>query len=267
MALGGVNWKRVVHGYDAGRFGVGRAHFTQASGYGKLLRKHYRTLSAESLVPDANVQLDRDGTVMVNAVDVLDVDGRDPAALSRARRIAEKESVHLVAFLRREIPGMEEARIVQFAPEMYVRETRHIRGLFWIDARYIWEGSRPYDTVALGSYPLDVHPVTKDAIGGDGCAPDSHVYGIPLRALIVQGFSNLAIVGPAISATHDAAGSLRVLPTTIAEGEAVAAACALSRHTGDDLQNIALNASLVRELRQDLAQRGVLPGFSLSLRR
>lgn len=267
FALGGVNWKRVVHGYDAARFGNGRAHDNQASGYGRLFRKRYRSLSAQSLVPDANFQLERDGTVMVNAVDVLDVDGRDAVALQRARRIAVKESVHLVAFLRREVPGMEAARIVRFAPEMYVRETRHIRGMFWIDAQYVWDGSLPYDTVALGSYPLDVHPVTRDANGGDGWASDSHVYGIPLRALIVQGFSNLAVVGAAISATHDASGSLRVLPTTIAEGQAVAVACALSRRTGEDLRAIALHAQLVRRLRQDLAQRGLLGEFSLSLRR
>lgn len=267
FALGGVDWKRVVHGYDADRFGTGRAHDTQASGFGRLLRRHYRALSAQSVVPDANFQLERDGTVMVNAVDVLDVDARNAAALRRARRIAETESLHLVAFLRREVPGMEGARIVQFAPELYVRETRHVRGLFWIDAQYIWNGSRPYDTVVLGSYPLDVHPVTKDASGGDGWAPEPHVYGIPLRALIVKGFSNLAIVGPAISATHDAAGSLRVLPTTIEEGEAVAGACALSSETGEDLRGIALDASLMRLLQQDLAERRLLPDFSLSLRR
>jgi hypothetical protein len=214
FALAGVKWKRVnPQGGD------------QAAGYEDLVRK-YRPLSPRAAVPDANFQLNFDGTVTVNAVDVFGVDGTREASIADARRIAEAESLHFTAFLRTHLDGFARARIARFAPDLYVRETRHVRGLMLIDGNYIWNGERPYDTVALAAYPLDVHPVRPGAWGGDGWAEIPHVYGIPLRALVVYGFRNLVMAGPSISATHTASGSLRVLPTTIAEGEAAGQACA-----------------------------------------
>lgn len=198
--LGGVEWKQVnPQGGD------------QAAGLRDVLQD-YRPLSKRAIAPDANLQLNTDGTAMVNAIDILDVDGRSAESLANARTIAIAESSHFTAFLRTHVPGFEHAYIARFAGEMYVRETRHVRGLSWIDAQYIWSGERPYDTVTLAAYPLDVHPVHMGDHGGVGWAEVSHVYGIPLRALVVSGFSNLAVVGPAISATHDASGSVRVLP-------------------------------------------------------
>jgi len=240
--LRGVDWARALASFDPRRDGLGRS---------KILKK-YRPLSDRAVVRDANFQLQRDGTVMVNAIDIVGVDGRNAGSLASARVLARRESRNLVRFFRRSLPGFARASIARFAPQMYVRETRHVLGLFRIDGKYVWSGSRTYDTVVLASYPIDVHPVTADAVAGDGWAAEPHVYGIPLRALIVAGFENLAIVGPAISATHDAAGSLRVLPTTVAEGESAGNACAASIRTGRNLSSL-------RALRARLGEQGRLP--------
>jgi hypothetical protein len=237
FTLTGVDWRRVNPGGG-----------NQSAGYADVVSR-YHSLNARAVVPDANFQLNADGTVMVNAIDVYGVDGRKPQSLREARAIAVAESAHFVPFLRREIPGFEHARIARFAADFYIRETRHVGGLVWINGNYIWNGERPYDTVVLAAYPMDVHPVRPGDSGGDGWAEIPRVYGIPMRALVPRGFSNLAVVGPSISASHDAAGSVRVIPTTIAEGEAAGDACAVAHERGVDLRLIALSHSLVAQVR------------------
>lgn len=241
FTVSGVVWARVNPQGDR-----------QAAGYAGALRA-YHPRSPRAIVPDANFQLNADGSVMVNAIDILGVDGRSEASRREAIAIAKNESAHFVAFMRQHFDGFQRARIARFAAKLYVRETRHVRGLVWLDGSYVWNGTRPYDTIALAAYPLDVHPVRKGASGGDGWAEISHVYGVPLRALVVYGFNNLAVAGPSISASHTAAGSLRVTPTTIAEGEAAGAACAQSVMRGYSLQHIALTPSLVLPLQHALA--------------
>jgi hypothetical protein len=241
MMLAGVDWKRVnPQGGD------------QSAGYA-FLAQAYHPLSKRAIVPDANFQLNGDGTVAVNAIDILGVDGRSRASVLEATRIARAESINLVPFLRTHIAGFEHARIARFAPQLYIRETRHVRGLMWINGTHIWNGRRPYDTVVLAAFPMDVHPVRADAVGGDGWAEEPKLYGIPLRALVAYGFENLALAGPSISATHTASGSVRVVPTTIAEGEALGAACAQSVLHGHTIREMALTPHLVQRLRQLLA--------------
>jgi hypothetical protein len=256
--LGGVDWTRVVAGYDPDRFGPGSAGGAQAAGYSRLLAE-YVPLSKRAIVPDANFQLQQDGTVMVNAVDVLGIDARNPEQVRLARAIAEKESQHLTAFLRSRVPGFERAYVARFASALVVRETRHVLGLTTITPNYIWQGKRAADTVALADYPLDVHPVVRSASGGAGWAEAPHVYGIPLRALVTRDLADLAIASPAISATHEAEGSVRVIPTTIDEGEAAAAACAVAVRHKATLARVARSMPLVRDVQQDLVMRGALP--------
>lgn len=237
FTLAGVDWTRVnPNGGD------------QAAGYADVLSR-YHPLNARAVVPDGNFQLNADGTVTVNAIDVFGVDGRKARSLAQGRAIAVAESQHLVPFLRAHVDGFQHARIARFAQDLYLRETRHVAGLVWLDGDYIWDGVQPYDTIARAAYPIDVHPVRPGASGGDGWAEVPRVYGIPMRALIPRGFRDVAVVGPSISASHDAAGSVRVLPATIAEGEAAGDACALADARGTDLRHTALTRSLVAQVR------------------
>ncbi|HEV8020200.1 MAG TPA: FAD-dependent oxidoreductase [Candidatus Lustribacter sp.] len=260
FSLDGVDWPEVARGYDVALDGAGGVDGRRAWGYAKLM-DGYRPASPDELVRDLNLGREADGTVSVNAIDVLGIDGRSASDLVRARTITEDDAPNLIAYLRPRLAGFRDARISGFAPAVYVRETRHVLGLAWLTADDVWDGVLPDDRIGLSSYPLDLHPVT--ATDRPAYAPVRHVYGVPFGALVPRGFTNLLLAGPSISASHEAAGSARVIPTTIEEGEAdgVAAALAGERH----LSFITLDETprLIATLQSELRRNGaILDGAS-----
>jgi hypothetical protein len=255
FTLTGVDWRAVERSYRAARFGPGGATDRRAWGYGSLMQQYW-PLSADVVVRDLNFGHEDGGSVTVNAIDVLGIDGRIAGDLDRARTIAQIESPHLVAFLQTHLPGFAHARIGRYADSIYVRETRHFFGIERLTADDIWGGKVPEDTIGLSSYPLDLHPVT---IGDrPAFAPVRHVYGVPLGTLIPRGFTNLILAGPAISASHIASGSVRVIPTTIEEGEAAGAAAAQAEAHHITLAALATSMPEIAELRDDLRAHGAI---------
>lgn len=253
FTLQGVDWEAVQRAYDVARDGPGGVEGRRAWGYGGLMRGYWPA-SPDELVRDLNLGHEDDGTVTVNAIDVLGIDGRSASELERARAIAEDDAPSLIAYLRPRLAGFADARIAGYAGAVYVRETRHVLGLTWLSADDVWNGVLPADRIGLSSYPLDLHPVTaNDRLA---FAPIRHVYGVPFGALVPRGFTNLLIAGPAISASHEAAGSARVIPTTIEEGEADGAAAALARERRVPMAAIDREPELMAALQAELRRSG-----------
>jgi hypothetical protein len=242
FTLGGVDWPGLARSYDVERYGPGGAVERRAWGYTEVMRA-YRPAFADIVVRDLNLGLQPDGAVTVNAIDVCGIDGLDRTQLDDAKRQTELEAPRLVAYLRDRLPGFQDARVGIFAPDVYVRETRHIEGLERLTASDVWFGRIPPDSIGLSSYPLDLHPV--DPTDEPAYAPERHVYGIPFGALVPKGFTNLLLASPAISASHVASGSARVIPTTIEEGEADGHASAIALRRDETFLDLALRPSAV----------------------
>jgi hypothetical protein len=259
FTIEGVEWPAVVHGYNARVDGPGGALDRRAWGYSTLMDA-YRPTSPDVLVRDLNLGHEDDGSVSVNAIDVLDIDGRSPSDLIRARTLTEAEAPHVLAYLREHVPGFADARIGRFADAVYVRETRHVLGTEWLTASDVWNGTMPADRIGLGSYPLDLHPVT--ATDTLAYAPIRHVYGVPFGALVPRGFTNLLIASPSISASHVAAGSARVIPTTIEEGEAAGAATAFARKRHLSIAELAAAPADIAQLQDDLREHGAVLDYT-----
>jgi hypothetical protein len=251
----GVDWQRIFAGYSRARYGRGGATDRRAWGFAKLLPA-YRPLSPDVVVRDLNLGREPDGEVTVNAINVLGIDGRYPGEIARARAISEDETPNLLAFLRARLAGFETAALSRYASAVYVRETRHFAGLERLTAGDVWSGKIPADTIGLASYPLDLHPVT--ASDKLAYAPIRHVYGIPLGALVPRDLANVILASPAISATHIAAGSARVIPTTIEEGEAAGVAAALAQREHLAFTTLAHDADAIADVREDLRKNGAI---------
>jgi hypothetical protein len=174
--------------------------------------------------------------------------------VQQGRQLAVAELPSVEAFLRATAPGFARARVTGAAPHLYVRETRHIIGLYRMTAQDIMHERVFADRIAVASYPMDLHPYARHQV--NLLRPVRRVYTVPFRALVPLKVDRLMVVGKALSATHLAWGSLRIIPTGMALGEAAgeAAALALQYHTTP--ARLAADPRLVAELQRRLAAAG-----------
>ena len=155
------------------------------------------------------------------------VDATDPLALSAAEVEGRRQSLSAARFLAAHVPGCAAGRIVAFAPQIGVRETRRIAGLHVLDEAELRAGVAFPDRIAWGAYPIDVHPARGAGLTFDGMGAD-HAYAIPLRSLLPRGIDNAIVAGRGISATHRAHAATRVMPTVMAIGQAAGLAAAMA---------------------------------------
>ena len=154
------------------------------------------------------------------------------------------------------MPGCEKARLNGFAPQLGIRETRRVKGHVVVDEADLRSGERFADSIAIASFPIDVHetngPGTRlERVGG----PD-HVYHIPLGALVPVSLDNAVVAGRGVSATHTAFGALRIMPQAMAMGQAAGAAAALASKRNTPVKDVPYE--LVRA--QLLAHGAILDG-------
>lgn len=124
-----------------------------------------------------------------------------------------------------------------FPYQLYIREARRLVGLYTLTELDITRnaknpnGARFPDAIAVGEFPVDVHPVRKrqpnDTLlleGFLGMLDDITVpYQIPFRIMIPELIDGL-IVPVAASTTHVAFSSIRMEPTWMALGQAAGVA-------------------------------------------
>ena len=140
------------------------------------------------------------------------------------------------------------------------RESRRVVGEYVLTENDLRTGQVFPDVVAYGGWPMDMH-----ASGGlrTRLEPTEYihvpdVYGIPYRSLYVKDVANLFIAGRAISTTHMAFGSTRVMGTCAVVGQAAGTAAALAVHKSCSPRHL---LSGIHELQQKLlADDAYLPG-------
>jgi len=245
---------------------VGGMHGNYAWERGDIA-KRYQPQGADAMLLSINFgRQPNDGTVVLNALNLLGVDGTNGASVAKAMRQGRAELPRLVQFLRRAMPGFEKAQLAQVAPELYIRETRHIQGYYSLKVADIRAESRFFDRVASASYPLDLHPYVMGQLNPFG--PRRYYYTLPLRCLVPRGVDNIFVASRSLSATYSAAGSARVIPVTMAAGEAAGAGawvCARDRVSPHDIMNDSRRLRLVqnslREMGADIGDE--YPGQKL----
>lgn len=186
----------------------------------------------------------------VNGSRLAHVNGNDPVALSRATVQLTEQLRKLSQFLKRHVPGFEDA---SFIPNAFVgvRETRNIEGLYQLGEEDIRVGRKFEDTIGQACFPVDIHhPDGKKQehidIGGDGA------YDLPYRALVPKSFANLLAAGRCMSVSEYAHGGTRNMAPCMTTGEAAGVAAAMSAASGTACPEID-----VRELQSRLREAGV----------
>jgi hypothetical protein len=192
------------------------------------------------------------GVWRANITRLHDIDGTDPEHLTRAEIEGRRQVMKVFAFMRERCPGLEQARLLEVAAQIGIRETRRIEGLYTLTGEDVLQGVRFDDAIARCAYPIDIHDPTGTRGKLIGLEAAGY-YEIPYRCLVPVRVDNLLVAGRCLSATHEAAASARVIPPVYAMGQAAgtaAALCARERQRPRDLDG--------RRLRETLRTQGAL---------
>ncbi len=177
-----------------------------------------------------------EGVLHFNTTRVVKRDPTDPFDVTEAELEAREQVFELLAFLRENIEGFENARILSTALQIGIRESRKVEGDYTLTVDDLKALARFADGIAVANYDIDIHSPT-----GGGT---SHYYfgrgewyEIPYRCLLPRGMDNLLVAGRCISATHEAQASFRIMPFCAELGQAAGVAVAVAREAGCDVRS------------------------------
>lgn len=190
------------------------------------------------------------GEYILNMSRIVKRSAVDSFDLTEAEIEGRRQAHIIVNFMKKYIPGFEQAVIVSTGPHIGVRESRKINGVYKLTATDLLQNKMFEDAIAMGGYPIDIH-------SPDGGTMEHHYlkegswYSIPYRCLYTNELDNLLVTGRCMSATHEACAAVRVTPILMAISEGAGTAAALAAGQG-----ISVAAIDVVQLRETLKAGG-----------
>jgi hypothetical protein len=166
---------------------------------------------------------------------------------SRGEIEMRKFNIAEVKFLRKYVPGFENAYLSGMAPYMALREGRHPQGEYMLTRDDILSESKFPDAVlkrTLGD-PLDTSEDrmprvnergelmrVKPSEGSKQTKRRSYTCDIPYRAFLPKKVNNLLLAGECLSCTHDWFYGYRLIPWCMRTGEVAATAAIMALKQG-----------------------------------
>ena len=206
------------------------------------------------------IRLMEKGVFMVNTMQQYFVDGVEEQSISNALAEGRRENLRLFEVMKKYFPGFENARIRKIYDNVGVRETRRIKGEYYISVQDAVTGKQYEDTVAATTYNFDLLDPVKvgyDNMMGDAKNPNSVrkyiVIRIPYRSFLPLGVTNLIVAGRCISADREVMGALRVMGPCMMMGEVAGVASAIAHKTQVDFKEVSVSA-----LKEALLKNGVI---------
>lgn len=144
------------------------------------------------------------GVVWGHGPHFYDVDGLNAQHLTRVEVESRKMIMKGLKLFRNNLPGFEDAFLMDTAPQIGVRETRRIVGEYTLTKEDALNGRRFDDAIAKG------------------------LFDIPYRCLVPKEVDGLLVAGRCISTTHEAQGVIRNIPPCLITGQAAGTAAALA---------------------------------------
>jgi len=168
--------------------------------------------------------------VWVNATQQF-VDATDVRSLTEGEIEGRRQVREMVGFWKRNVAGFQSCNLIDTAARLSIRETRRIVGEHMLTGQDVVENKTVPDAIAIGCWPIDVHR-GKGEIPTDqdrryrGYRP--RPYQISYRCLVPLRVDQLLVAGRCVSTTREGMGSIRVMGTCMALGEAAGTAAALA---------------------------------------
>jgi hypothetical protein len=183
------------------------------------------------------------------------IDCTDARELSGAEVLGRRQIASVAQFLK-EVPGFEKAYIVDIPPQVGVRETRRVRGLYTLTEADVVGCADFDDTVGVNGWPLELH--VQGDVQWRWPAEGSRGFNqLPYRMTVTPSLDNLWVAGRCASMTHEAQSAARVTGACFVMGEAAGVAAALALRSG-----VAAAKVPVAELQSRLEDEGAYLGRS-----
>ncbi len=176
-------------------------------------------------------------------------DVTDPDLITKAEIEGRRQAKMIVAFLKKYIPGFEHIRMIESSARVGVRESRRVVGEYILKHEDILEAKIFDDAVVILANNVDVHTASAVIYSS---VTNNAPYSIPYRALVARDFDNLWMAGKNVSADRFAHGAVRVMPPSMAMGQAVGVAASIASR-----ENIKAKEIPYAELRNTLIQQNV----------
>ncbi|MFR6289943.1 MAG: FAD-dependent oxidoreductase [Peptococcaceae bacterium] len=251
--LSGIDWQQVAQYLNEDDNPNTGATEKAAWGYNEESFA-YVPQDKETRLRGLNIALQDDGNVLVNGFIIFGVNPLDKASKAAGMERGKAELEYIVPYLQENFIGFANAELVGTAEQLYVRESRHILGEYQLTLDDVLENRNFEDVIALGSYPVDVPPNEQRTVGIILGNPDR--YGVPFRCLVPVDIDGMLVVGRSASYTSLAAGSARVIPLGMAEGDAAGVAAAYGINNKMSFRQISQDEDAIASIQQTLKEQG-----------
>ncbi len=192
---------------------------SQLRAQGKLPIGRENIIIINSVVP---------GEVHLNCTRHLGVDGSDVFSLTHAEIEGYLQIEQFTQTLQKYVPGFENCYITNIYPFVGIRESRRFSAIRTLTEKDVASGHIPEDTVALGSYPVDIH----SGEGSSTIFTKIPVYGVPYGVSVSDEIEGLMFAGRCAGMDAVAMSSARVMPILMAIGEGAGVGAALAVKQG-----------------------------------
>lgn len=183
-----------------------------------------------------NILNQKDGEIIINALQVYDVDPADPETVKRAMAFAREEMPRIRDHLKQHMTGFQNLELNGEPENLYIREYNHYPTEYTLQASDLLGGEMFWDNVSVGGYFIDIQGSRSNREGFAIGRPDK--YGIPLRSYLLEAADNVILTGKLVGATPVAYGSARIQPNGSLAAESIGVLLARLKGTGVGLKQV-----------------------------
>lgn len=161
-----------------------------------------------------------------NTSRIISEDSTLSEGLTASELTGRKQVSEIYEYFKEKSPFFKNSYIQKIAMQTGIRESRRVIGLYKLTEDDLVSGKNFDDGVARSCYPVDIHNPS-----GSGTVIKSiqgDFYEVPYRCLVPAESTNLLMACRAISSTHEAHSSFRVMPVVASYAQAAGMAAAIA---------------------------------------
>jgi ribulose 1,5-bisphosphate synthetase/thiazole synthase len=219
--------------------------------FSPFLRKPFKRAVEEGLIPAHLTTIagtwgtvtDQGDLTYLNLVHLPNIDGTDPADLTRGEIQGRQEAIYAMEALRKFMPGCAGAKLRNFGMTLGIRDTRKIDAAYNLTGDDVRNQARFDD--AIGIFPEFI-----DGYGVLILPTTGRYWHVPYRAMLPKKIGNLLVAGRSIGGDKISHASARNMMCCAVggQGAGVAAAVSIQRNESFDRLDIgAVQQELVRQ--------------------